>query len=679
MEFQNMLQTTTKSQGYEEFKQKNETLVSLIERQIDIVRAINKPDQEAKLKNLKNLVQSSSFKVMVLGEFKRGKSTFINALLGEEILPAYSTPCTAIINEVKWSRNKSALLHFNKSDCKTVKPPLNVPVDKIEEYVVIKDDVDQSQAINESPYEKLELFWPLKICENGVEIIDSPGLNEHKTRQQVTESYLVNVDAILFVLSCEQLFSKSEQEVVDNKLIPMGHKDIFFICNRINMIRKNEIDKVRQFALAKLSPRTRLGAERIFFINALGALDGKLKNDANALQESGVPRLENELEKFLTNERGQIKILRPAQDLKNSIQEVKKSIPEQKSMLGINVTELEERYAKLQEPLQLLEKKRQNIVKQLEISIEDTREQVNSKTKAFCQTLIPKISTIIQEYELETEIKLLFADPRPSIEAAVKEISSYLETQVETEFSNWQSSEIEPLLEKRMQYIKDSLEPEATEFIKRVDKLRLEVSGVSVSKVEVSKGDVGVRDVSAVERVLSAAGGFLVGGIGSATIGATFGYKEMFKSLIPQMLIGIAGLVFLGLNPITVIPMIIAALIQGGLMEGKLGNKIKEEVGKRFLEQLSNTTIDIVEKVGNGVSSELSKVKNLVDEGLGTEINNIRQQVNNVLAEKQKGQAEVDKKIKQLDMLAQNLDSINHELDTLISQVAIAGVSNTVR
>jgi predicted GTPase len=659
-------------QSYEEFKQKTNTLVSLIERQIDIVRALNEPNQEANLKPLKDLVESSSFKVMVLGEFKRGKSTFINALLGEEILPAYSTPCTAIINEVKWSDTKSALLHFNKSNGK---PPLNVPIEEIEDYVVIKDDEDESQAINETPYEKLELFWPLELCKNAVEIIDSPGLNEHKTRQQVTENYLVTVDAILLVLSCEQLFAKSEREVVDNKLIPMGHEDIFFICNRINMIRKNEVERVKNSAIKKLSSRTRLGSERIFFINALGALDGKLENDVEALENSGVPRLEVELQKFLTNERGRVKILRPAQELKNSIREVRKSIPEQRSMLNTDVAELEKRYAAAQEPLRLLEEKRRSIVKKLENLIEDTKEQVGYKTKDFCRDLVPKVKALSDEYEPETKIELLFKDPRPSIEAAVKEISSYLESQVEAEFKNWQSSELEPLLAKRMEHIKDSLDAEAKEFINKVDNLRLEISGASVSKVDISKGDVGVRDVSAVERIFSAAGGFLVGGVGAAAVGATFGYQEMLKSLIPQIAIGIIGTILLGVNPITFVPMLVAALIQGKLMEGRINNKIKEEVGKKFSQQLSNTTVDIVETVGNSVSAEFSKLKNLVDEGLAAEIQNIRQQVNNVLTEKQKGQAEVDKKLKQLDILARNVDTIDQELDNLISQVAISGAS----
>jgi GTPase SAR1 family protein len=655
--------------AYKEFEVKIKTLVRLIEQQMEIANFLNKPDQVANLINLQSIVQSTNFKVMILGEFKRGKSTFINALLGEEILPAFATPCTAIINEVKWGERQRAVLHFNQVDGQEKKEPKEIPVDEIEEYVVIKEDVDQSQAINESPYEKLELFWPLELCKDRVEIIDSPGLNEHKTRQQVTESYLITVDAIILVLSCEQLFSKSEQEVVDNKLRLMGHEDIFFVCNRINLIRRNEVDRVKDSAIRKLSPRTRLGAERIFFINALGALDGKLDHDNEALQESGVPQLEIALQKFLTNERGRVKILRPAQELRNAINEVRKTIPEQIAMLKTDISELEKRYAAAQEPLKILEEKRRSIVQKLANSIEDTKDQVSYKTKDFCRDLVPKIKTIAQEYQLQTEIKLLFQDPRPSIEAAVKEITSYLESQLEKEFSNWQSSELEPLLARRMDNIKTSLDSEAKEFIDGIDNLRLELSGVSIAKVQVSKGDVGVRDVSAVERIFSAAGGFLIGGLGAATIGATFGYQEMLRSLIPQLIIGIMGYILLGVNPITLIPMLIAALIQGKLMEGGLTNRIKEEVSNKFSGQLNQSTVDIVDKVGKGVSAEMNKVKNLVNKGLESEIENIRQQVKNVLADKEKGQVEVDKKLKQLDDLTQYVNKIDQELYDLISQV----------
>ena len=72
------------------------------------------------ISQLTDKVNSDRFKVLVLGEFKRGKSTLINALLGEEVLPAFATPCTAIINEVKWGEKKKAIVHL----CEPLPNPL---------------------------------------------------------------------------------------------------------------------------------------------------------------------------------------------------------------------------------------------------------------------------------------------------------------------------------------------------------------------------------------------------------------------------------------------------------------------------------------------------------------------------------------------------------------------------
>ena len=64
------------------------------------------------LLELKEKIKNDNFKVLVIGEFKNGKSTFINSLMGEKVLPAYSTPCTAVINEVVYGKEKKAVLYF---------------------------------------------------------------------------------------------------------------------------------------------------------------------------------------------------------------------------------------------------------------------------------------------------------------------------------------------------------------------------------------------------------------------------------------------------------------------------------------------------------------------------------------------------------------------------------------
>jgi hypothetical protein len=65
-----------------------------------------------------------------------------------------------------------------------------------------------------------------------------PGLNEHGTRTRVTMDYLLTVDAVLFVVSCQALGSKSEMDAIDQNVRGAGHEDVFFICNRFDEIRE---------------------------------------------------------------------------------------------------------------------------------------------------------------------------------------------------------------------------------------------------------------------------------------------------------------------------------------------------------------------------------------------------------------------------------------------------------
>lgn len=155
------LKSVMANQQYQDFQKKRDKLINIIQRLEAAVRSLNMKGWEENLHRLEARIRAENFKVLVLGEFKRGKSTFINALLGERVLPAYAKPCTAIINEVKWGEHRRALLHYIPSESGPLKPSLEIPVEEIQNYVVIQDGFSQSEAINGSHYEKLELFWPL--------------------------------------------------------------------------------------------------------------------------------------------------------------------------------------------------------------------------------------------------------------------------------------------------------------------------------------------------------------------------------------------------------------------------------------------------------------------------------------------------------------------------------------
>jgi len=218
---------------YAAFQAQQSQLLGLLQRAQPVLKMLDMRVEGQTLHQLIGRVSSDRLKVIILGEFKRGKSTFINAMLGREILPAFATPCTAVINEIGWGESPKATLYFRnpvlaplprplppgvvahieRAGGRNV-PPLPVPIEALEEYVVIPDPAkDQARSVAESPYERVTLNWPLELCKNGVLIIDSPGLNEHGMRTKVTTDYLTTVDAVVFVMSCQALASQSELDV----------------------------------------------------------------------------------------------------------------------------------------------------------------------------------------------------------------------------------------------------------------------------------------------------------------------------------------------------------------------------------------------------------------------------------------------------------------------------------
>ena len=284
-------------------------------------------------------MKDTSLKVVVLGNFKRGKSTFINSLLGDESLPNFATPCTAVINEVKWGEEKKAVVHFKAPSKKlSLKKvffadlpekakeylrhqrhghiePLEIGINELEDYVVIKDSEDDSaDSIHDLPYDHVEIFWPLPLLKNGVVIIDSPGLDECESRTEITRRYLDKADVILFVMSCSALAGQTEMNFIDNELLSNGYEDMLFICNRFDELHTDkDRERVKSLAYKLLGPKTNFGRENgIFFLSAARALDGRMEHDEQKVAESGVTELESKLYSMLVESRGRTKLLQPA-------------------------------------------------------------------------------------------------------------------------------------------------------------------------------------------------------------------------------------------------------------------------------------------------------------------------------------------------------------------------------
>ena len=116
-----------------------------------------------------NRVRNESFVVTVLGDFNTGKSTLINALLGEDILPRLPVESTAVLTEVRSAAEPAAVL-FPRDQTAS---PIRIELDQLAAQIVVNPEDPDTQ----SPYDRAEVYWPIELCRNNVTVVDSPGLN----------------------------------------------------------------------------------------------------------------------------------------------------------------------------------------------------------------------------------------------------------------------------------------------------------------------------------------------------------------------------------------------------------------------------------------------------------------------------------------------------------------------
>ena len=346
-----------------EFAARRMRLTGIIQEASDLVQKLDMEHCAKTLQQLREKLSSDTFKILVIGNFKNGKSTFINALLGQEILPAYAMPTTAINIETKYGEKPKAILHFlnplpekmydgipekalthmHRFKMKDV-PPIEISVDEIEDYVVIP----MGMGYRGSPFEKVELFWPLDLLKDGVEIVDSPGLNKNPVRAQITMEYLSKADAIIFIFSALTMGSAGEIAYIDDVLRKngFGEQSLFCVVNHFDQLDERGQQYLRKFADNLLAPYTK----HVYYTSAYKGLMGQLQHNSAMLKESKIPAVETALVDYLVNECGKVKLVAPAREVVSMIRQnaLEMIIPQRRNALSADLDVLKQRYSETQ-------------------------------------------------------------------------------------------------------------------------------------------------------------------------------------------------------------------------------------------------------------------------------------------------------------------------------------------
>ena len=654
------------------FRVQREHLGSMLSQAAGVVNDLNMTSASENLDKLSQKVNNDTFKIQVVGTFSNGKSSVINSLLGEEILPAYALPTTAVINEVKYGEKKEAILHFRNPLPETLPqslspkalehmkqhgmkdiPPLRIEYNEIEDYVVIHMGDDPQEMLMESPYEKVELFWPLPILKEGVEIIDSPGLNETTTRARVTMNYLSKADAILFVFSADRLCSTDEMEFVENNLQAYGFTDPFFVVNKFDLIKPQEVERVKQFAELRLRDFT---TNPIYYISAQDALNGTIAHDSNKIEKSGIIPFVANLTEFLTKDKGKMKLSQPARELKRILnnEALYKVIPSQKAMLDSSLDDVKARYETTRPQLDALKQKKEQAISKLTLRIEQSKHEFKRAVNQNAISVTGMIPGWINAYAPKASIGLI--PTKAKISAVVVEISDYVNKKILEQQKKWREEVMIPLVNEKSAYIFESSEQDLTLLYKEIDEISIKVSG---------NRDIEPQQVPVWQRIAGAAGGLL---IGCPDIAVAAGISGINKELIKNIALVLGTEAVLGLfigftNPFVLVGGIIAAILGGGFSGKAAMNSVKTKLSDAFVTSISKNADANSTKIVESIAGKLTELSGEISTALDNDINQAEQQVKGIIAEMEQGKANVQNRKQILASCEAKITELSTELD----------------
>ncbi|HTT06446.1 MAG TPA: dynamin family protein [Steroidobacteraceae bacterium] len=234
-----------------------------------------------------------TFNLVVAGQFKRGKSSLLNALLGDDLLPVGVIPLTSVVTLIRDGPTKAATVELEDGR------EQSISFDDLSSYVTERGNPHNVLAVRQ-----VVIDHPSSWLGCGVHLVDTPGIGsvyDHNT--DVAREYLPNADAVLFVTSVDQPLSRAELDFLQN--IRQYAEKIFCVLNKIDYLNDEEMADSIGFVRGQL--RDNLGSEvPLFAVSARLALQAKQQNDGAALVHSGFPDFEQSLRDFLTGDKEEV-------------------------------------------------------------------------------------------------------------------------------------------------------------------------------------------------------------------------------------------------------------------------------------------------------------------------------------------------------------------------------------
>jgi len=414
---------------------------------------------------LQNRLENKTFQLVILGQFKRGKTSLINALFGEDLLPTAIIPLTSIITILKYGKVEKITVSFLDGNDKAIKRA------ELSDYIT-----ESKNPKNEKGVDQVAFEYPSEYLKNGIQIIDTPGVGSiYKHNTGVAYEFVPKADAGIFVVTADPPISDSELQFL--KSIKDYLAKIVFVQNKIDQVE--EKDRLESLEFTKKVIEETIGRKDLHFyqLSAKLGLEGKKENNKQKLDKSNILTIEDRLNQLFVSKKEQVLLLSIVYKLLPIIAEIELQLQIEKKALQLSVDELKEK-------AEIFGKEAEKIKQEKEDSSYILRGQAERLTK---EVLVNDIETLEEKKlpELIEKFELLFKQNRQLAgKELAKQFDIFLEKSIKSIFIVWRKEE-EKKLQNSLKSIIERFSEQTNQYIQRIVDLSANLFNLNFKKFQV--------------------------------------------------------------------------------------------------------------------------------------------------------------------------------------------------
>ncbi|MBW4680964.1 MAG: dynamin family protein [Microcoleus vaginatus WJT46-NPBG5] len=237
-------------------------------------------------------LEKPNFRIAVFGPFNYGKSTLLNAILGNRALPIDLIPTTGAAITVKYGNELQTRITLKDGTKINEKG-----TDVLKQFAILDDERRMQNDVT-----SVEVFCPHPFLQAGVELLDLPGTNDRQAQDNLVRDQLLTADLVIQVLDARKLMTLGERENLRDWLLDRGIKTVVFVVNFLNLLEAEDQKQIyNRLLFVAESFRSELpnNLSNLYRVDALPALRARLKGDTSAAQTTGLATFESALQSIV--------------------------------------------------------------------------------------------------------------------------------------------------------------------------------------------------------------------------------------------------------------------------------------------------------------------------------------------------------------------------------------------